>query len=212
MEKNKTKKTQTKKFIQEWNFKYIFLPLLLTMVIAHLFTAYFGVSSMWGIHHLHFFPKWAGWTLTFATILFFVPSINSYILKVVESIFMNLKKIFSRMKKYALYFILSLLFLPVFWFLGTKLYLLGDGYFKIRALPSGELVSTEWLDDIIHLEFYRFLSSVFPGSDPSFSYSILSVLCGGIFVFLVLLLSDLLGKTDFQKVLIFSLLFFTRVD
>lgn len=207
MKKNKTKKTQTKELILDWGFRCIFLPFLLILVMAHLFTSYFGVSCTWGIHHFHFFPKWAGWIFTFATILFFVPSINNYVLKVFEAIFMSLKRIFSKTKKCSLYFILSLLSLPVFWFLRTKLYLLGDGYFKIRQLPSGELVPSEWLDDIIHLEFYRFLSNIFPGSDPSYSYSILSVLCGGIFVFLILLLSDLLGKTNFQKFLIFSLLF-----
>jgi tetratricopeptide (TPR) repeat protein len=203
----KNKKTQPKELIPEWGFKYIFLPILLTLVIAHLLTSYFGVSFMWGIHHLHFFPKWAGWIFAFATILFFVPSINNYILTAFEAIFTSFKKKFSKTKKYSLYFILSLLSLPLFWFLRTKLYLLGDGYFKIRQLPPGELVPTEWLDGVIHLEFYKFLSKVSPGLDPSLSYSILSVLCGGIFVFLILLLSDLLGKTNFQKILIFSLLF-----
>ncbi len=207
MKKTKSKKTQAKELVSEWGFKYIFLPFLLTLVMAHLFTSYFGISFMWGIHHLHFFPKWIGWIFTLVIILLFVPSINSQMLKAFELVFKNLKKAFSKTDKHTLYFLFSLLSLPVFWFVRTKLYLLGDGYFKIRALPSGELVSTEWLDAVIHLEFYRFLFKVFPDLDPSFSYSILSVLCGGIFVFLILLLSDLLGKTNFQKFLIFSLLF-----
>lgn len=207
MKKSKANRPQPKELIPDWSFKYLFLPILLSLVIAHLITSYFGVSSMWGIHHLHFFPKWFGWIFTFATILFFVPFVNNYMLKAFESLSIVLKKIFSKTTKCSLYFILSLLSLPLFWFLRTKLYLLGDGYFKIRTLPTGELVPTEWLDGLIHLEFYRFLSQVFPGSDPSFSYTILSVLCGGIFVFLILLLSDLLGKTDFQKLLIFTLLF-----
>jgi len=207
MKQSKVKNTQAKVSFPEWGFKYVFLPVLLALVVAHLFASYFGVSFMWGIHHLHFFPKWVGWISTFAVILFFIPCINSFMLKVFESIFMKFKGVFSKTEKHSLYILLSLLCLPAFWLLRTKLYLLGDGYFKIRALPSGDLVPTEWLDGVVHLEFYRLLSRISPDLDPSCSYSVLSVLCGGVFVFLILVLSDLLGKTNFQKVLIFSLLF-----
>jgi hypothetical protein len=98
----------------------------------------------------------------------------------------------------------SFLSIPLFWALRTKFFLLGDGYFKLAAVSKGVITPTEPLDGIIHHQFYRLLTFISPGIDPSFSYTILSVACGGIFVFLILCLSDLLGGTAFKKVLIFS--------
>jgi cytochrome c-type biogenesis protein CcmH/NrfG len=203
----KTKKPQATDFVSEKMFTYLFLSVLLLLVMVHLMSTYWGTPFLWGVHHLYFFPRWVGWILTIVIISFFIPSVNSFMLKFFESIFSALEKIFTKIRKYPLFAIVSLLSIPVFWSLRTKLFLLGDGYNILKKLSNGMITPTEWLDGIIHQEFYRFLSMISPGIDPSFSYSIPSVVCGGIFIFLILTLSDLLGKTTFQKVLIFSILF-----
>lgn len=118
----------------------------------------------------------------------------------------RLAGILSESRRTFLYVAAGLLCVPLFWFLRTNLFLLGDGYFILENLSDGTALPTEWLDGAIHLGFYRLLMAIDPGIDPSFSYTILSVVCGGIFVFLILTLSDLLGKTGFQKVLVFSAL------
>jgi len=165
---------------------------------------------MWGIHFLHFLPAGVGWLLTLATLSFFVPRINGFVLKTFESLFTFINAhlvIKSRRRRYSVCLMWSFFSIPLFWFLRTKLYLLGDGYFKINALARGEIVPTEWLDGVVHVWFYKLLLQISPNLDPSFSYSLLSVFGGGIFVFMILCLSHTLGKTNFQKVLIFCILF-----
>lgn len=211
MKKVKTKKLKPQDFPSDNGFRYVFMPVLLLLVMSHLLSTYWSTPFLWGIHHLYFFPRWVGWVLIIVTISFFVPPVNSFLLKFFESVFSVLRKNFVRIldperkiKKYQLFAIISFLSIPLFWALRTKLFLLGDGYFKRAAVSDGVILPTEPLDGIIHHQFYRLLTSISPGIDPSFSYTILSVACGGMFVFLILCLSDLLGGTAFKKVLIFS--------
>jgi hypothetical protein len=163
--------------------------------------------SLWGIHSLYFFPRWLGWVLTFITFGFFVPPVNAFLLRLFGSLLDFVREIPSRIGKRRLFLLCGILSLPVFWLFRTRLFLLGDGYLKISEVASGMLTHTEPLDGIIHHQFYLFLKTLHPGINPSFSYTILSVLGGGIFIFLILELSDLLGETTFTKILIFSSLF-----
>lgn len=117
------------------------------------------------------------------------------------------KKLLLRVKKNHLFAITSLLSIMLFWLLRTKCFLWGDGYVKADDLFRGRIIPTEPLDGIIHVGFYRLLTTISPGINPSYSYTILSVVCGGVFVFLILSLSYLLGKTTFQRILIFCALF-----
>lgn len=211
MKKAKTKKLKPQDFASDNVFRYVFMPILLLLVMSHLLSTYWSTPFLWGIHHLYFFPRWVGWVLIIMTISFFVPPVNSFLLKFFESVFSVLWKNFVRIlyletkiKKYQLFAMTSFLAIPLFWALRTKFFLLGDGYFKLATVSSGVITPTEPLDGIIHHQFYRLLTSISPGIDPSFSYTILSVACGGMFVFLILCLSDLLGGTAFKKVLIFS--------
>jgi Flp pilus assembly protein TadD len=204
MPKKETKKPKSKSAVPEGNFKYIFLPLALLLVILHLVPMYWWSLNLWGIHSLYFFPHWLGWILTFIAFGFFIPPVNDFLLKLFDSLLGFLRKIPSQIGKRQLFLLAGIFSLPIFWLLKTKLFLLGDGYLKISEVGSGRLTFTEPLDGIIHHQFYLFLNLLRPGIDPSFSYTILSVLCGGIFVFLILQLSDLLGETAFNKILIFS--------
>ena len=206
MKKAKTKGLESAEIISETSFKWIFLPLLLLIVISHLFSVYWWTPFLWGIHGLYFFPRWVGWTLTIIALSVFIPLVNDFILKLAQSIFSVLEQFFFKIKKKQLFAIISLVSIPLFWLLRTKYYLWGDGYFKIDDLYRGAIIPTEPLDGIIHVGFYRLLTTLSPSINPSFSYSILSVACGGIYVFLILSLSDRLGKTTFQRILIFSAL------
>jgi len=204
MPKKETKKPKSKSAVPEGNFKYIFLPLALVLVILHLVPIYSWTLNLWGIHSLYFFPQWLGWILALIAAGFYIPPLNNFLLRFFDSLISFVWKIHSRIGKRQLFLIAGILSIPIFWLLKTKLFLLGDGYLKISEVGSGRLTFTEPLDGIIHHQFYLFLNLLRPGIDPSFSYTILSVLCGGIFVFLILQLSDLLGESAFDKILIFS--------
>jgi tetratricopeptide (TPR) repeat protein len=121
-----------------------------------------------------------------------------------ESFFGWARRIFAGTHKYLLFIGTGMVSLPIFWLGRTRLFLLGDGYFKLETLAPGIIHPTEPLDGIIHNQLYRLLIALFPNADPSLSYTIPSVVGGGVFIFLILFLADLLGKTFFQKTLILS--------
>jgi hypothetical protein len=206
MEEAQKSELEPEDFVSEKIFRNLILPFLLLLVVAHLLSTFRWIPFLWGIHHLYFFPGWLRGIWTAVTLCFFIPSFNALMLKLFESILVVLDRIFSKIKKYLLFMLAGLFFIPLFWALRTKLFLLGDGYFKLENLPVGRIHLTELLDGVLHHQLYRLLTGISPGMDPSLTYTIPSVLCGGVFVFLILILSDLLGKTTFQKILIFSLL------
>jgi len=197
---------QPEQFVSEKGFKYLVLPVLSLCVAAHLLAVYWGTPFLWGFHFLHFFPKWLGWALTVFTLGLLVPPINNLILRTLESLFGWAGRILTGTDKYLLFIGAGIFSLLIFWLVRTRLFLLGDGYFKLESLALGHITKTERLDAVVHLQLYRLLAALFPNADPSLAYTVPSVVCGGIFIFLVLVLADLLGKTSFQKILIFSLL------
>lgn len=209
MKKRRTKNaTRLQPVNSFWDkaFKYVFLPVLALSVIIHLLAIYWGTHFLWGVHHLHFFPRWLGWVLTLVTVSFLVPAVNKPALNFLETVFSVLDRLVSKTPKYTAFIATGMVSMPVFWLLRTEYFLLGDGSFKLETLASGAITTTEPLDGIIHHQLYRLLTSLFPNADPSLSYTIPSVICGGAFIFLILVLADLLGKTSFQKILIFSAL------
>ncbi len=189
--------------VTEGIFQYVFMPGLLILVICHWLSLFWMTPVLWGIHSLYFFPRWVGWVLTLVTISFFIPPANKFWLKLFESFLGFLWRFFSKINKRRLYLAASLLSLPVFWLFRTKLFLLGDGYLKLSNVTAGVITATEPLDGILHHQFYLLLTYFSPGINPSYSYTIPSVLCGGVFIYLILRMSDLLGETAFEKVLIF---------
>ncbi|MGB8656788.1 MAG: tetratricopeptide repeat protein [Candidatus Zixiibacteriota bacterium] len=203
MRKGKVRKPKPAGITVEAAFRYGIMPVMLLLVIGHLLTTYWMTPFLWGIHYLYFLPRWTGWLLTIMTVSLFVPPVNSLVLKLLASSFNALRSVAGKIKRGRLFAATGLLAIPFFWALRTRLFLLGDGYFKIATLPTQAITPTEPLDGIIHHQFYRLLTLISPGINPSFSYTILSVVCGGIFIFLILLLSDLLGETAFKKLLIF---------
>ncbi len=206
MTQEESEDRRPEELISDKSFKYLFLLVLLLTVIAHLVAVYWGTPFLWGIHLLHFFPRWLGWILTVVTLSLFIPAVNNLALKALESLFGAAQRIPTRINKYSLFLGAGIISVPLFWSLRTRLFLLGDGYFKLETLALGVITPTEPLDGIIHHQFYRLLTTLWPNADPSLSYTIPSVVCGGAFIFLILVLADLLGKTSYQKVLIFSAL------
>jgi Tfp pilus assembly protein PilF len=187
-------------------FEQVFLPWTAILVISHLITMYIAPAYMWGIHFYHFFPVWIGWILTLASLAILIPGIGESLYEIIEALAKKIKTPFDALSQNKLFLVLSLLSLPLFWIFRTRLHLLGDGYFRIQDLPRGQLHLQEWLDGLVHLVIYRVMNNLISSWTPELTYSTISILCGGVFVFLSLKLSSLLGKTGLGKVLIFSFL------
>jgi len=188
-------------------FNLIALPLLAILVCWHFLSGYLLPAKLRGIHHLSFFPIWVGLTIITLTLLLFVPKINDFMLKLLQRVFLILKFPFSNLKKGIRLVLVGVFSFFLFWFLRTKLYLLGDGYFRIKDIYQNRFPTAEWLDGLIHLKLYKLFSSAFSFWTPDLTYTVLSCLSGVAFVYLVIRLSDHLGKTSLEKIFIGGTIF-----
>jgi len=199
----KEKKQPAKRQIPGRLFDLAFLPWVALLILLHLLTMYVAPAYIWGVHFYHFYPAWIGWILVLASLAILIPAVSESLYRKFDALAEKVKKPFDSMSQNRSFFVLSLLSLPVFWVFRSRLHLLGDGYFRITDLPEGRLHLQEWLDAFIHLVVYRIMVKLIPVWTPELTYAIISVLCGGAFVYLALKLSALLGKTGLGKTLIF---------
>jgi tetratricopeptide (TPR) repeat protein len=202
----KVKESEVNRGISERVFNRVFLLWTVILVLLHLITIYIAPAYMWGVHFYHFFPVWIGWVLSLTVLALLIPDLNDFLYERFEIVAKKIKTPFTKLGENKTFLIVSLLSLPIFWIFRTRLYLLGDGYFRIQDLLEGKLHLAEWLDGFIHLTIYRTMNQLIPSWTPELTYSVISILCGGLFVFLSLKLSFLLGKNGFQKFLIFFFL------
>ncbi len=189
--------------VSEKLFANFFLPWTAVLILVHLVAIYVAPQYLWGVHFYHFFPTWLGWVLTLVALAILIPGIGQFIYGKFAAFAEKIKKPLVRLNPNITFILAGLFSLPLFWIFRTRLPLLGDGYFRIQDLPNGKLHLQEWLDGLIHLEVYRMMIKLIPSWTPELTYAIISVLCGGAFVFISLKLSSFLGKDGFQKVLIF---------
>lgn len=199
----KMKGPLVKKAISERTFQRVFLPWTAVLVLFHLLSIYVAPAHAWGVHFYHFFPAWIGWVLSLATLVILIPRVADILYGKLEALASKTKKPFARLNENKASLVLSLFSLPIFWVFRSRLHLLGDGYLRMRQLSDGKIHSPEWLDGFIHLMIYRMVNKVSPAWTLELTYSTTSILCGGVFIFLSLKLSYLLGKTGFQRVLVF---------
>ncbi|MGB3093434.1 MAG: hypothetical protein WBC42_09515, partial [Candidatus Zixiibacteriota bacterium] len=199
----KSKSTAAKTEVSGKVFERVFLPWMAVLIFLHLLTMYVAPAYMWGVHFYHFYPVWIGWLLTLATLAVLIPGVGESLYPKFEALARRIRKPFDSLSQNKSFLLLSFASLPIFWIFRNRLHLLGDGMFRITDLPEGRLHLQEWLDAFIHLVVYRVMVKLIPSWTPEFTYSIVSVLCGGTFVYLALKLSALLGKTGLGKVLIF---------
>jgi tetratricopeptide (TPR) repeat protein len=199
----KEKKPAAKRQVSGKLFDSVFFPWMAVLILLHLLTMYAAPAYMWGIHFYDFYPVWLGWILVALSLALLIPGVAESLYPKLDALARKVKKPFDSMSQNKSFFILSLLSLPVFWIFRNALHVLGDGYFRITDLPEGRLHLQEWLDAFIHLVVYRIMVKLTPSWTPEFTYAIISVLCGGFFVFLALKLSALLGRTGLGKTLIF---------
>jgi len=174
----------------------------LFLVLIHAIASFFPKERLWGLNLLHYMPFFFRWFLIGLGLLILIPKVNRFVsdslAKLLAPIENGLKKI-NTYYKYAVISIVS--FLP-FWIFRVKTRLLGDGNLRVAEILDGWKFSpTEPLDFYLHAQLSNFLKL-----DPSTTYAILSCLGGVLFIFFILLLSDLMGEEGQKKLLVFSIL------
>ncbi|MGB2981928.1 MAG: hypothetical protein WBC77_11855, partial [Candidatus Zixiibacteriota bacterium] len=161
-----------------------------SLIVIHLAASFFPRLRLWGISQLHYFSLEFRIAVSVIALLILIPGVNRILAGALTGVFAWIAERFTKVNRYLLYAVISVLSLIPFWLLRAETPLLGDGYLRAGELKLGVLLSiTEPLDYYLHLLVYR----VF-GLDGYTTYATLSCLAGGLFIFLTLIFSHLLGK------------------
>jgi len=169
------------------------------LILTHLVASYFPQERLWGVNLLYYLPPVWRWILVICGLLILIPPINKVVGNFLSDLAHRIANGFRKINKYYKYAFLSLIAGLLFWAFKVKTFLLGDSFLRARGIDLGEKLSfTAPLDFFVHVKVAKLLSW-----DAFQTYAVISALSGVMFVFLVLLLGDLIGKDRKEKVLIF---------
>jgi Tfp pilus assembly protein PilF len=181
--------------------KVIFLTCLF-LVLVHIVASFFPKERLWGLNLLHYLPTFFRWLLIGFGLSVLIPPVNSFIADNLAKLLTLAENGLKRTDKYYEYALFSLASFAPFWIFRIKSSLLGDASLRATEILMGTKFSaTEPLDFYLHAQLSNLLKL-----NPFTSYAILSCLSGVVFVFLILLVSNIIGKKRPEKLLIFSVL------
>ena len=172
----------------------------LLLILIHLAASYFPSERLWGVNLLYYLPPAWRWILAGCAILILIPSISKACGNFLTGLSRAVPSGFRRANRLYRFAFLSLLGGLIFWAFRVKTCLLGDGFMRAREINLGAKWSfTAPLDFLLHVQVARFLNW-----EAFQTYALLSILSGVGFVFLLLLLADLMGKDGKERLLVFS--------
>jgi hypothetical protein len=181
--------------------KVVFLTCLF-LVLVHAVASFFPKERLWGLDLLCYVPPFFRWLLIGFGLLILTPPANRFVAdRLVKSLTLAENGL-NRINKYYKYVLISLASFFPFWVFKIKTSLLGDASLRATEILMGTKFSaTEPLDFYLHAQLSNLLKL-----SPFTTYAILSCLAGVLFVFLILLLSNIIGKKKREKLLVFSIL------
>jgi len=172
------------------------------LILLHAVASFFPKERLWGLNLLYYIPFFLRWLLIVFGLLILIPPVNKSIADGLAKLFALPESSLKKINAYYKYVLISLASFFPFWIFKIKTYLLGDGNLRVAEITAGTKFSlTEPLDFYLHAQLFRFLKL-----NPFTAYAILSCLAGVVFTFLILLLSDVIGKEGQGKFLVFSIL------
>jgi tetratricopeptide (TPR) repeat protein len=181
--------------------KVIFLTCLF-LVLVHAVASFFPKERLWGLDILHYVPPFQRFFLIGFGLLILTSPVNRFVADRLAKLLALVENGLKKINKYYKYALISLASFPLFWIFKIKTRLLGDGNLRAAEILEGwKFSTTEPLDFYLH----AFLSGLL-NLNPFTTYAILSCLAGVVFIFLILLLSNLIGKEKREKLLVFSVL------
>jgi len=172
------------------------------LTATRLLASFFPHLRLWGLNQLHYFPLEFRIGLSAAALLILIPGISRPVASGLSRVVGWIAKRLEKTNRHLLYFGVGVLSLVPFWFLRSGTPLLGDGYLRAGEVGLGRVFSAaEPLDNLLHLWVSKFV-----GLDAYTTYAVLSCIAGGLFVFTVLHLCDLLGENGTEKLLMFAVI------
>lgn len=156
-------------------------------------------NRTWGFDHIFYYGATGKLIFVAILLLLIIPYTN----KLIGYGFHWLSRIFdqSDSKKIFVFILCSCLSVFVFYLLRVKYYFLGDFNIRLIQTMKKEFLTTEYLSMRLLYIFASLAGKA--GFTAEQSFKLYSNICGGLFVFISLLIADLCGKSNFQKLILF---------
>ena len=189
---------------------WIYCGISLSLLGLHAFLAYHPeklicdryaiLNRSWGLNHLRFYGMMPA-ILFYGTLVFCcIPFINHKLLY-------SLKKLEERVRswkrfRYLVFILLGMLASLLFYTFRNRYFLLGDYTLRIPQTMKQDFLATEYLTMKLLYYSATFLSRF--QVSPTQTFVAVSCAAGGVYVSLFAFMADRLGKTRFQKCLLFA--------
>jgi hypothetical protein len=180
--------------------------LALFMLSLHLATYALPGDPAWGLWPYTILPPVVGWALALAAASLILPVVNRAIRRVLGLLWEALP---GKEHRHLWFAFLALASLPIFWAARLGHLCWGDSSLLAKGIANPETQLTyNWqapLTVFLHARLWAVGSSLFGWPDAATAYALTSTLCGGLFVYFLLLATHLLGRDGPERAVIFGL-------
>ncbi|MBE7550849.1 MAG: hypothetical protein HS126_07205 [Anaerolineales bacterium] len=184
----------------------------LVLLTLHLAAAKLPEENTWSLWPYTFLPSWLGWILALLAGTLIISSINQFIQNKLRLTFYALRFTFS----HQIWFILISFFSGLlFWLARLRHLRWGDSYLLTQALSTPDLelrVIYNWqapFTVFLHQRLWQLVADPLLGWPVEAVYATTSILCGVIFVYLLLTWMARLGRTPMESAVLAGLVLTT---
>lgn len=189
---------------------WVFCGISLLLLGLHAFLTYhpekliYGryalLNRSWGLNHIRFYGMTAAILLYGSLILCCIPLINHKLLYSLEKLEERVRSL--KRFRHLVFILLGIVASLLFYTFRNRYFLLGDYTLRIAQTMKQDFLATEYLTMKLLYHTATFLSRF--QVSPTQTFVAVSCAAGGIYVCLFAFMADRLGKTRFQKCLLFA--------
>jgi hypothetical protein len=180
--------------------------LALLMLLLRLAAYVLPGEVAWGLWPYTTLPPVVGWTLALGVAALALPVVNRAVRRLVGRLWGRLP---GKEHRHLWFAGLALASLPLFWVARLGHLCWGDSFLLAKGIANPEVQLTyNWqapLTVFLHAKLWAFGGGLFGWPDAATAYALTSTICGGLFVYILLLAAHLLGRDDLERAVIFGL-------
>ena len=167
---------------------------------AHLVSYFLPMDALWGLNFYAQLPLVFGVTAVLAVSLILISPVNLFLRRITAKAWMPIA---SKLPTNLYFAVMAILAMPVFWLLRIRHLNWGDANILVIGLSQKDApVLYNWqapLTVFLHQRLWQLWAEPTLGWGVDTVYAAISVLCGGLFVFIALKLSYALGENFAQR-------------
>ena len=160
------------------------------------------LETFWSVWPYTFLPAWLGWPLAIGVASLVVPAWNQNVQRLISRFWQMIP---GKNCLQGWFLFLALCAMPIFWLARIRHLQWGDADILVIGLSQAEPVIYNWQAPFtvyLHQRLWALVVNPLFGWGVDRVYALVSVLCGGLFVYILLKLAYELGRNTLERTLI----------